>query len=400
MNISSIENFLKNQNLDIRRKGNNPRFLDQKCTPDVISFIVDMILDFDQMPFSRIKIQEKNNFGKLATFVFGKPSSKNSNLKNEYDKFIGQILELLSYAGILVKSKKGRSNVYKISEKEILEYISIRPMNAYHFLIAYFNEFLKDSGFNEFKTFFQNQTKENFELLKDSFEVFILKYSNIGSRGSATGGSTEIRRIFPKILNPLALENSSRGTFRGHLSKGIITSSELMYNRVNFRDKNKLKNISRKEKEKIKRIDGYNNYQLTKAKQWIKRLHPNSEINDNLYGKTADAHHIFPRSQFPIIADYIENIIALTGGQHKDKAHPNGNTQKIDISYQFVCLKAKLKTIQDFIKDSDSCYSKDNFIYVLNTGFKWLNTSKAIELKSKFEVIEQNINLYYKNFGS
>ena len=44
-------------------------------------------------------------------------------------------------------------------------------------------------------------------------------------------------------------------------------------------------------------------------------------------------HHIFPQSEFAEIADYIENLIALTSGQHLQKAHPNGNTRIIDKQY-------------------------------------------------------------------
>ncbi len=392
--IEYIENFINNQNLDIRVKKNNPRFLDQKCTPDVISFIADMIIGFNDSEFSRTDVQEQESFAKLTTFVFGKPSPKNKNVKNEYDKFIGQTLEMFSYSGILKKAKHGKTNKYIIVEKDILEYIAVRPMNACNFIIIYFKKFIQDSSLGDiFNNFFDKQNKESFNILKEKFEFFMLKNSNIGTRGSETGGITEIRRIFPKLLNPLSLSKNLKGTCKGHISKGIITSAELMYNRVNFRDDSKLKNISRKEQDDIdKNKSGYNKYQIKKAMQWVKRLHPYSEVNDGLHGTTSTIHHIFPKSEFPAIACYIENLIALTSGQHLDKAHPNGNTQKIDPSYQFICLRAKLNTIRNFEEE----YSKENFIYVVNTGFGWLNTEKEIGLKVNFDVIDKNITLYYK----
>lgn len=95
MNINTIKKILDKQDLDIRKKGNNPRFLDQKCTPDVIWFIATMIQEAKN-PFTRFDIQNKESFGKLVAYFFGKPSSKNQNLTNEYDKFITQILEMLS----------------------------------------------------------------------------------------------------------------------------------------------------------------------------------------------------------------------------------------------------------------------------------------------------------------
>ena len=396
MSINIIKNFLDKQDLDIRKKGNNPRFLDQKCTPDVIWFIATMIQEAKN-PFTRFDIQNKESFGKLVAYFFGKPSSKNQNLTNEYDKFITQILEMFAYAGILEKTQKSRKNFFKIKEKKVLKYISERPRNADYFLVEYLNKFLKDNSFEEyFQSFFKNQNQESFELLKNKFEIFMLKNTKIGTRGSETGGVTEIRRIFPKILNSLALDKNLKGTNQGRLSKGIITFAELMYNRNNFRDINKLKNISRREQEEIKQNNhnnhNYNKYLLTKAKQYIKRLHPYSEVKDSLYGKTTSIHHIFPRKDFPKIADYLENLIALTGGQHTDRAHPNGITGKIDIPYQQVCLKAKLNTIKKFKAN----YSKDNFIHIINTGFRWLNTKKAIDLKAKFDVIGKHIDSYYK----
>ena len=394
MNINTIKKILDKQDLDIRKTKNQPRFLDQKCAPDVISFIADMIQE-EKNPFTRFDIQNKESFSKLVTFIFGKPSSKNKNLANEYDKFIGQILDMFAHAGILEKTKESRNNFFKIKEKNILEYISVSPTTAYRFLIEYLSKFLKDSSLEKyFHPFFEQQNQENFELLKDKFVFFMLQNSRIGTRGSKTCGVPEIRRIFPKILNPLALDKNLKGTNQGGLSKGIITFAELMYNRNNFRDINKLKNISRREQEEINQNNhNYNKYLLTKAKQHIKRLHPDSEVKDSLYGKTTSIHHIFPRKDFPKIADYLENLIALTGGQHTDRAHPNGITGKIDIPYQQVCLKAKLNTIKKF----KSNYSKDNFIHIINTGFRWLNTKKAIDLKARFDVIGKHIDSYYKD---
>ena len=395
MNINTIKKILDKQDLDIRKTKNQPRFLDQKCAPDVISFIADMIQE-EKNPFTRFDIQNKESFSKLVTFIFGKPSSKNKNLANEYDKFIGQILDMFAHAGILEKTKESRNNFFKIKEKNILEYISVSPTTAYRFLIEYLSKFLKDSSLEKyFQSFFKNQNQESFELLKNKFEIFMLKNTKIGTRGSDTGGVTEIRRIFPKILNPLAAYKYLKGTERGRLSKWRITSLDLIYNRVNFRDVGKLKNISRSEQRKIdkhKQDNPYNPHLLKKAKKYIKRLHLYSEVRDKLSGKTSCVHHIFPRKDFPKIADYLENLIALTGGQHTDRAHPNGITGKIDIQYQQVCLKAKLNTIKKF----KSNYSKDNFIHIINTGFRWLNTKKAIDLKARFDVIGKHIDSYYK----
>jgi hypothetical protein len=58
-----------------------------------------------------------------------------------------------------------------------------------------------------------------------------------------------------------------------------------------------------------------------------------SEINDKMYGKTTSVHHIFPKSKFPNTSYYKGNLIALTAEQHQYLAHPQGNTNKIDVLY-------------------------------------------------------------------
>lgn len=73
-----------------------------------------------------------------------------------------------------------------------------------------------------------------------------------------------------------------------------------------------------------------------------------SEVTDELsVGRIAThMHHIFPKGDFPVIADYVENLIALTSGQHMQKAHPNGNTRTISKDYQYTCLICKTESIR------------------------------------------------------
>lgn len=398
MNISSVEIFLKSQNLDIREKGNNPRFVDQKCTPDVLSFIADCIVNLNKNDFNSKDIWNMKMFESYSQIIFGKPSSSSSSTKNEYDKFISQPLDLLSYAGILSKSKVSGKNSFKIKHVSILEYISLKDRNAFHFLNEYLLKFFNDSGFIKYiDMFFTDPTVDNFSTLKEKFERFVIVNSNLGAKGSSSGGLTEVRRMFPKAINPLALTRYSQGSVGGRLSKGIITYCDLNYNRVNFRDLDKAKNTARKERLEIEdTTKDYNKYLVVKAKKWVKDNHPQSEVNDGSYGQTSHAHHIFPQSEFPTISDYIENLIALTSGQHLDKAHPNGNTSKIDITYQFVCLKAKIKTIENALKKGITPYNKGNFLFVLNTGFKWLGSNDEVSSNLSYEEINKVIDIHYK----
>ena len=98
-----------------------------------------------------------------------------------------------------------------------------------------------------------------------------------------------------------------------------------------------------------------------------------SEVIDVLArGPATHMHHIFPQNEFTEIADYIENLIALTSGQHLQKAHPAGNTQKIDLDYQYLCLINKTESIRMNIVEGfgEPLYDFGDYMYVLDTGLK------------------------------
>ena len=106
-------------------------------------------------------------------------------------------------------------------------------------------------------------------------------------------------------------------------------------------------------------------------------------------------HHIFPQSYYPEIADYIENLIALTPTQHLSKAHPNNNTQYISKIYQYYCLIAKVGKIKENIEQNTlpKIYSFEDLIYVLNTGLETDDFSKITYID--FENIIRLIELHY-----
>ena len=82
-------------------------------------------------------------------------------------------------------------------------------------------------------------------------------------------------------------------------------------------------------------------------------------------------HHIFPAGDYPEIADYLENLIALTAGQHLQTAHPNGNTQVIDRAFQYLCLVCKTGSIKENLLGNSGApviYSFDSFTHVLSVG--------------------------------
>lgn len=375
-----VKQFLTLQNYDIRIEKNG-RWIDQKCTPDVVNIIADCVMqyifDVDNLEmFSSVDIWHYKYTKENIRDIFNKPSTEHGLSKNEYDKFFAQPLEMLANAKVLNKSKKGNKNIYSVNDVDILEYISLHERNALKFISNYCEKVLVDSGiWDWFENFFDIQTQDAYLSLKDNFEDFIISNTPIN-------GATEVRRIFTKVINPLAYTLRKRGTYRGRISKYSVTYSELMYNRENFRDSNqsKPKGMTRQEwnkQRKIKINAKYFKYQSIKAKKYLRKFNDQfrnstSELNDDYSaGAAIHMHHIFPEHQHPEISMFLENLIALTPSQHMTKAHPMGNTQRVDLLYQELLLKTKANSIEEnlFDENIDTIYTFDNFIEVLNVGF-------------------------------
>ena len=89
---------------------------------------------------------------------------------------------------------------------------------------------------------------------KDSFKELKDKYTNFTINNTPINGATECGRIFTKVLNPLACKYKKQGTFKGHLSKDVITQDMIMYNQRNWRDilAEKPKDMTRIEYEAIR----------------------------------------------------------------------------------------------------------------------------------------------------
>ena len=106
-------------------------------------------------------------------------------------------------------------------------------------------------------------------------------------------------------------------------------------------------------------------------------------------------HHIFPVNEFPIIADYIENLIALTATQHLSEAHPNNNTHYVDKNYQYMCLIAKTGSIRENLLEQNNTpkiYDFNFFLTVLNVG---LNTNEFSKIETNdFSTILNKLEKY------
>ncbi|WP_145442092.1 restriction endonuclease [Staphylococcus hominis] len=401
MEKDNINNFFENTNFDIRIS-HNGRWIDQKCTPDVLCIVSDCVLNYieengNEIEFTSKDIWKADYTRENVEEIFNKPNTKHAKSENEYDKFFSQPLELLANSRVILKEKRGRNNIYQTNNIELLEYIALKERNALEFLNIYIRKVLLDSDLmKEFEEFFEIQTQESYLNLKEKFEEFTIKNTKINKK-------LEARRIFTKVINPIAFKEKKLGTYRGRISKNFITYSSLMYNTENFRDKNleKPKNITRQEWTKIhsQKVNvEYYKYQSKKAKGFLRRYNDKyrnglSEVNDKDHELATQIHHIFPQHQYPEISMYYENLIALTPNQHFIKAHPNNNTQRINKDYQEILLKSKAGIIEEDIdlKGEKSIYNFDNFIEVLNSGF---NTEYKIE-ENDFITVMDTIEDYY-----
>ena len=138
---NNLDEFFQNKNFDIRIN-KNARWIDQKCTPDVITIIADCILayveenEIDSI-FTSMDIWHNEYTINNVLSIFKKPNPNADNARNEYDKFFQQPMELLAYSGVLKKTKKGNRNFYQILDIDMLQYLALREKNSLLFLNKY-----------------------------------------------------------------------------------------------------------------------------------------------------------------------------------------------------------------------------------------------------------------------
>lgn len=360
-----INEYLSQFDLDVR-KSNDARFIDHKCTPDIVCFIADCVLNMiaTKPTFTIKDVWQTQYFIQNTRVLFNKPWANDKKAQHEYDKVLSQPLKLLAYARILNVQKK-RSLIFSVANEELLDYISRKDRNAYNFLYCYFVKVLKDSNFFRY---FEEYQQESAKDPVSAKEELYKRYHRFISGNTNTKSKKDTDRMLHKILNVYAAEHHLHG------SNGDITYySDLMYNRKNWRDMDKDKTITRQEAmtpEKIEKQEAINTYYVQKAIALIRKIHTVSEVNDSWgNGEATQVHHIFPKSQFPQIAHYVENLILLTATQHNTKAHPNNKTQQVNKDYQLVCLLAKADTIENsLLRFGEKYYRKESFVYVINTG--------------------------------
>ena len=405
MDNERIQAFLDAHDYDVR-KTHNGRWIDQKCTMDVVCMVADCIVQFtadrNDKSFTVNDIWYNDYTVDNVQQIFSKPNPI-EKASNEYDKYFGQPIKLLDAAGVIHGEKSGHGYTYSVVNEEILEYIGFRERNSFNFLCLYIEKVLKDSGiYRLFDYFFVMQNRDSFKELKDGYTNFTIQYTPIN-------GVTECGRIFTKVLNPLACKYKKYGTERGHISKDIITQDKLLYNQRNWRDilSAKPKEMTRGDYECTlykSEEDTMTKYRIERAKRNLRRFNDfyrggitEYKEQRHLVDAATQMHHIFPANEYPEIADYVENLIALTPTQHFTYAHPNNNTQYINRAYQYLCLIAKTESIrQNLLGVSEEPVIYDFFFFqtMLNIG---LHTDEFYEIKDKdFDEVLNRLEKYFE----
>lgn len=397
-----LQQFINDHIYDIRQTRNG-RWIDQKCAFDAVCFVADCIVDYihegGALPFTSPQIWHCEYSVENVMRLFGKPDPTTPSTVDEYNKFFRQPLKMLSAAGVLSEKLNGNTIEFSVENMEVLEYIALRERNALDFMGMYIEKTLQDSGlWDAFASFFDEQTSDWYNRLKDKFARFCFTYTPINTK-------VEAGRIFTKVLNQLAFKYHKKGTSKGRLSRNIITIQDIVYNKTNWYDDltGKDKNVARGDYTGIVPAQNTYDYQVARAMRKLKYFivtycagEPEVRDRFSIGHKMSALHHIFPRNTFPNLAMYYENIIALTTAQHMQEAHPGGNTHLIDTAFQYTCLIAKTDSIRRNILGIDNAptlYSFRDFMFVLDTG---LNTDYFSSIpECDFNAVLQGIDMNY-----
>ena len=381
-----INNYLSAFDLDIR-KSHDARFVDQKCTPDIVCFMADCVLNMiaTKTLFVINDIWETQYFIQNSRVIFNKPWANDKKAYNEYNKVLSQPLKLLAYAHVLSVQTIDGLLTFSVENEELLDYIARKDRNAYNFLYCYFMKVMDDSGFTKYFEEYKVNSATNPRAAKT--EIYE-RYYRLINGNTPSHSRFDITRMFHKVFNIYAAENGLVGS-----SGKPMYYSDLMYNRKNWRDLEKNKTQTRQEVAtdtyQMDTQHAINSYYVQKAIALIRKIQTESEVKDSWgNGVATQVHHIFPKSQFPQIAHYVENLILLTATQHFTKAHPNNRTQEINRDYQLVCLLAKADTIEKSLRTvGERYYRKESFIYVVNTGLDSELTTKLSFEDIKTEIV-------------
>lgn len=400
-----LEQFLDEHDYDVR-KTRVGTWYDQKCTYDVIRFVAEQVCGYldggGTQPFTKSDIWKAPESVEAVQAWFSKPDPNIEETHDEFNKFYRQPLHVLAYAGVLKSSKVGSTVTFELVDRPTLDYIASRDSNAMQFLRCYLEKTLKDSGeWKPFADFFREQTQDSYEEVKRSFQYFEISFTPKNT-------TVEANRIFTKVLNNLAFPRAAHGSIRGRLSANPITLADITYNRTNWRDdlSGKAKGVARREYVPDLSRDVSAERAIEDAKKAVRSFNKahrsdKPEVLDWYAAGNdgAHVHHIFPKSLFPSIAASYENLIVLTAQQHIGEAHPNGQTQDIDESFQYTCIVSKLRRMLEFTQSEDQSvslfYDINRLLRVLDVGLDTDYFENLLEVNES--TIINGLDMFYSD---
>lgn len=382
--------------LNLRKNGRNGIHFEQKTTPDLIWCVALVLLDITKddhdLVFSdRDNVRTSRVFNELMQDYFTK--APQSEAEDEYNKVSSYQLGLFEYADI-IERVDDRPLRYKIKRRDILEELAINDLSASKFLTEYTEKLIRDNGlWSNFESYLGNPTQQGYMEFKEAYWRWAKQ--NTGVR---TDNPQHSYRVFNKIFNILCYKYRIPGQASSNVIDGVCPYNFLIYNRKNFRDKDKPSGMTRREYTEtiLSQIDseGVVGTLLKKAKEAVARKYGDSEIKEAEYGylpeKGIHVHHILPVHAYQEFSLVRENLIALTPGQHLSDAHPRGNTRLIDRRYQAICLLQKLKSIQESVNTEEEFYEPSRFIEVVNACYG-LELDENTELNTLEPIISAKI---------
>lgn len=371
------------QEKNLRKVPKEGIHFEQKTTPDLLWCVAQVVLDVtkddNEYEFTdKEDIRKSELFNELMQDYFSK--APQSEAEDEYNKVSSYQLGLMTFAGIL-KEVSSRPKKYKIVHRNSLVYMAQNDLYASKFLTEYTEKFVKDNGlWTSFERYLLKPTQQNYVQCKEDYWVWARRNTDV-----RTNNPQHSFRVYNKIFNVLCYKHHVGGQSGSIVTEGPCPYSFLIYNRENFRDKDKPTGMTRQAYAEIILSDinheGVVATLLKKAKESVARKYGDSEITDPELGYLPDngvhVHHILPISynaQFSLVR---ENLIALTPGQHLSYAHIKGNTQIISPKYQAICLLKKFENIIASIEANENFYSYVSFIDVVNACYEW-NLSRDI----------------------
>lgn len=200
-----INEYLSQFDLDIR-KSNNARFVDQKCTPDIVCFMADCVMNMvaTKPIFVINDVWETQYFIQNTRVIFNKPWANDRKAYNEYNKVLSQPLKLLAYAHILNVEMVDGALTFSVANENLLDYISRKDRNAYNFLYCYFMKVMSDSGFMKY---FEEYAKDSVVDPVAARDEIYERYYRLINGNTPSHSQLDIRRMFHKVFNVYAAEH-------------------------------------------------------------------------------------------------------------------------------------------------------------------------------------------------